>query len=374
MALDPELEHEAKQIEDSVRVELDRTPVQRVAIDIQVVTLLKVLAVLFAVYLVTRIWSLILLVGISVMLSAALSPYLAWLERRRLRRGYALTLVILSLLLTLAALVALIVPGLVTQTRELLHQSNHYVAELQALLSRHGLHLQLRKSLKSLPHLIEGQDKLFIDVARTIVTSVIALVTIVVLTLYLLVDQERIKSFFVGMFPSERRAGVLGILAELRRQVGGYVRGQLITSGLATLFAGLIMFLAGVPHYLTLAVFVGLADFIPMFGGLIGTVPAALIALTISPIRAVVVVVGFIAYQQLENHIIVPRVYANTLRVSPLVALVGLLLGAKLLGILGMLVALPLVAALPVILDFGGVKLPTIGTPRSASPDAADDI
>src|SRR5579884_370081 len=342
-----DLEDEASQIQDSVKVDLDTRPVQRITVDIQVRTLLKILAVLFAVYLVTRLWSLIVLVGIAVMLSAALSPYLGWLERRGLSRAWALTAVTISLFVTLVALLVLIVPGLVTQTRDLLHQSNHYIAELQSLLVR---------------------------LALTVFDSAIALVTIVVLTLYLLVDQDRIRLFFVGMFPTERRVGVLRILAELRRQVGGYVRGQLITSGLAVVFSALVMFAAGVPHFLTLAMFVGIADFIPMFGGLIGTVPAVLIALTISPIRAVIVLGGFLCYQQLENHVIVPRVYANTLKVSPLVALVGLLLGAKLLGILGMLIALPLVAALPVMLEFSGIRLPTIGDPPPASPHAADDI
>lgn len=369
-----DLEDEASQIQDSVKVDLDTRPVQRITVDIQVRTLLKILAVLFAVYLVTRLWSLIVLVGIAVMLSAALSPYLGWLERRGLSRAWALTAVTISLFVTLVALLVLIVPGLVTQTRDLLHQSNHYIAELQSLLSRHGIHVGLKKSLRSLPHVIRGQDKFFVRLALTVFDSAIALVTIVVLTLYLLVDQDRIRLFFVGMFPTERRVGVLRILAELRRQVGGYVRGQLITSGLAVVFSALVMFAAGVPHFLTLAMFVGIADFIPMFGGLIGTVPAVLIALTISPIRAVIVLGGFLCYQQLENHVIVPRVYANTLKVSPLVALVGLLLGAKLLGILGMLIALPLVAALPVMLEFSGIRLPTIGDPPPASPHAADDI
>jgi predicted PurR-regulated permease PerM len=186
------------------------------------------------------------------------------------------------------------------------------------------------------PSLLSKQTGVLVNVAVSLFYSALAMVTIVIVTMYLPVDQERIKTFFVGMFPEDRRVGVLRILAELRRQIGGYVRGQIISSVLAATFAGLILFTLGIPHYLTLAAFVFLADFVPMFGQTIGTIPPVLVALTISPVKVVIVLVLFILYQQLENHTIVPRVYANTLKISPLVALVALLLGAKLLGILGM--------------------------------------
>jgi predicted PurR-regulated permease PerM len=203
--------------------------------------------------------------------------------------------------------------------------------------------------------------------------SMVAMATVLVVTIYLLSDQERIKAFFVGLFPQDRRPAMLALLAELRRQVGGYVRGQLITSTLAGAFSFAVLTAAQVPNQLTLAIYVAIADLVPMFGQMLGMIPAVLIALTISPVKAIIVLAGFILYQQVENHFIGPRVYASTMRVSSLVALVALLIGAKLLGMLGMLVSLPIVAGIPVMLDFVGIHL-NVGERPAPEPDAAKDV
>ncbi len=375
-SVDADLARQAKQIEDSVTVDLPPEPPQhqRVTVDIRAITVIKVLAILFGVLVLTRIWEVITWLAVATMLAAALAPYLAWLERRGMPRGLALTIVFVSLVAIVLGLVALIVPGLVAQTRSLAHESGTYATEIQNMLAQHNIHVPIKSSLKNLPQLITTQSGTLVGLAVSLFYSAVAMVTIVIVTMYLLIDQERIKTFFVGMFPQDRRAGVLRVLSEMRRQVGGYVRGQIISSFLAATFAGVILFALGIPHYLTLAAFVFLADFVPMFGQTIGTIPPVLIALTISPVKALIVLVLFVLYQQLENHVIVPKVYANTLELSPLVALMALLLGAKLLGIVGMLLSLPLVAALPVILDFAGIHIHAAAGELRAEPDAAKDL
>jgi predicted PurR-regulated permease PerM len=343
-------------------------------VDIPALTVVKVLAILFAAYALTEVWPLITLLLVAAMLAAALSPYLALLERQGLRRPWSLTVVALTLIAGFVALFSLVLPDLIAQTQDLFAHSDDYVRSLQRVLAQHGVHQDLLVLWHSLPKRVSGMSSTLVSMVLAITDSAIALGTVLFVTLYLLSDHERLKAFFVGMFPADRRTEVLQILAELRRQVGGYVRGQLITSALAMVFSFAVLTLAQVPHALALAVFVGLADLIPMFGQALGTLPSVLMGLTISPIKAIIVLVGFILYQNLENHVIVPRVYANTMNVSSLVALVGLLVGARLLGMLGMLIALPIIAALPVILDFAGIHLKTDRMQPAASADAAKDL
>lgn len=371
--VDPELVQEARQIEDSVTLDLPQGSARTLTIDVPARTVLKILGILFGVYVLTQVWGLLTLLAVAVMLAAALSPYLALLERRGLNRPIALTVLAVSVLAILGAIVALVVPGLVVQTRDLFANGDRYARDLQTILAQHGLRVNLVSAWATVPQKLHSMNAALMDALVTLFDSAVALGTIAVVTLYLLSDQERLKTFFVGMFPEKRRAHVLTILAELRRQVGGYVRGQGITSALAMLFSFVVLVLAGVPNPLTLSVYVGLADLVPMFGGILGMVPAVLIALTISPIRAIAVFVGFLVYQNIENHLIVPRVYSKTMRVSSLVALVALLIGARLLGILGMIIALPLVAALPVVLDYFGIHLHVSEEPI-ATKDATDDI
>jgi predicted PurR-regulated permease PerM len=369
-----ELVREARRIEDTVQVDLPDRRVHKIAVDVPAMTVVKVLAVLFAAYIFVQVWPLITLLLISVMLAAALSPYLALLERHGLSRGWGITVIALSLIVGLGGLLALVIPSLVAQTRDLIGHSDQYARNLQALLAQHGIHVNLVKEWHSIPKKLSGLSSKLVDVFYTIFNGAVALFTTLFVTVYLLFDQERIKDFFVGMFPQKRRADALRVLAELRKQVGGYVRGQLITSGLAGLFAFIVLEAAQIPNPIALAAFVAVTDLIPLFGQTLGTIPAVLIALTISPLHAVGVLVGFILYQNVENHYIVPRVYSNTMNVSSLVALVALLIGAKLLGFLGMLVALPLVAALPVILDFVGVHLRMDRVRPPATSDASQDI
>jgi predicted PurR-regulated permease PerM len=373
--IDEELIREARRIDDTVRLDRPEPQGVRVQIDVPAMTVVKVLAILFAAYIVIDVWPLISLLLVSLMLAAALSPFLALIERRGLGRPWALTCVSLILLLGLAALLALVIPALVTQTQDLITNSDLYVRSLQTILAQHGVHRNLLTLWHSLPQRLGRFDSTLVSVATAVFDSTVALGTVLFVTIYLLSDQERIKTFFVGAFPEEKRPKVLEVLAELRRQVGGYVRGQLITSLLAMVFSFVVMVIAGIPNPIALAVWVGVADLIPMFGQLLGTIPCVLIALTISPVRAVVVLIGFVLYQQAENHVIVPRVYSNTMNVSSLVALVGLLVGAKLLGMLGMLVALPVVAALPVILDFVGVHINPVRPPDTEDlADASHDL
>lgn len=368
-----ELQRQADKIEDTVQVDLPDASPRRIVIDVSAIGVLKIIGILFGLYLLVQIWPLITLFMVSAMLAAALSPYLALLERYGFSRAWSLTVVALSLVILFGFLIALVVPGLVLQTRDLIAHSDAYVASLQALLAQHGIHADLVRNWKSLPKHLSGMNAHLLDAVFAIFDSAVALGTVLFLTLYLLSDQERIKNFVVGLFPAPKRVQVLIIFAELRRQVGGYVRGQMITSALAALFSFIVLVLAGVPNPITLAVYVGIADLIPLFGGMLGMIPCVLIALTISPLRAVIVLLGFVIYQNLENHVIVPRVYGKTLKIPSLVALVGLLIGAKLLGMLGMLIALPITAGLPVILDLAGVHL-QVGDRPQVTSDASTDV
>lgn len=373
VAVDEELVREARRIDDTVELDLPQSPGHKIVIDVPALTVVKILAVLFAAYLLVQVWPLILFLLLSAMLASALAPFLALIERAGLPRPAALTVLACTLVLGLAALLALIIPPLVFQTRDLFAHSDGYIARLQTELAHHGVHAHLLRAWHDVPKHLATLNPALMDAVFAIFDSAVAIATVLFLTLYILSDQDRLRRFFVGLFPIQRRLQVLEILAELRRQVGGYVRGQLITSLLAGIFSFVVMTLAGVPTPISLAAFVAITDLIPMFGNLIGTIPPVLIALTISPVRGLIVLAGFILYQNLENHLIVPRVYANTMSVSSLVALVGILMGAKLLGFLGMLIALPLVAATPVILDFVGVHL-KIGEQPQPEADAEKDL
>jgi predicted PurR-regulated permease PerM len=130
------------------------------------------------------------------------------------------------------------------------------------------------------------------------------------------------------------------------------MRGQLLTSAMAGLFAYVLLLACRVPEPLALAFWMAIADAVPMVGPLIGTVPAVLLALTRGTPVALIVLVGYVIYHQVESHVLVPRIYGTTMHLSSSVVVIAILIGATLMGILGALMALPVAAAVPVVLRY----------------------
>jgi predicted PurR-regulated permease PerM len=183
-------------------------------------------------------------------------------------------------------------------------------------------------------------------------SGVTGVLTVAVLTIYLLIDGPQVGTGLLRLFPRSERLPARQMAAEIAAQVGGYMRGQLLTSLLAGLFSLILLMALHVPEPLALAFLMAVADAVPMVGPLLGTVPAVLMALTRGAPTALAVGIGYILYHQLESHVLVPRIYGNTMKLSPSVIVIAILIGATLMGILGALLALPVAAAVPVILRF----------------------
>ncbi len=154
--------------------------------------------------------------------------------------------------------------------------------------------------------------------------------------------------------------------------VGGYMRGQAITSLCIGVFAFILLRVTGVPAALPLAILAAFADLIPLIGGVLVVAPSVLFALTIGPLQAVIVLVALVVYQQFESHLLLPRVYGQSLRLSPLAVIVALLIGGTLLGIVGALLALPMAAGIRVLVENFRIELP--GDQEGEQEERAEDL
>jgi predicted PurR-regulated permease PerM len=158
---------------------------------------------------------------------------------------------------------------------------------------------------------------------------------------------------FIRQFiPEDRRDEANRLFLSTSRVVGGYLRGQLITSMAIAVFTFVLLRIVGVPNPLAFAVLAGFADIVPLVGALIATIPPVAAALQESSTQAVIVLLGLLAYQQFEDRYLVPRVYGRTLNLPPLIVLLAVLAGAELMGITGVLLALPCAAAGRVAIDY----------------------
>lgn len=326
-------------------------PAPLVKHDIPLVTLLKVVAVGAAVWLLIELRNVILLACLSLMVVATFQPLVKWLTRYTSRR-WALATAILALLALVVVPLVLVAPIVYNQGANLVQHLPDYAASLEALASRHRLHLNIQKQVAQLTSSMTNGLPQLMYVVSSVLEHVAALLTVLVLSIYLLIEGPQVGTGALRLLPRERRLGVRNMVSDVGQQVGGYVRGQLILSTLACLVFMGILFALGVPNAVALGVIAGVVDAIPLIGVLIALVPACLTALTVSSLKAGAVAVIYLGYHQIEANILTPRVYKHTLGLSFSVIILSLAIGFELLGVLGALLALPVAAMVPVLVRY----------------------
>ena len=171
------------------------------------------------------------------------------------------------------------------------------------------------------------------------------------LVIYFLAAMPRIRLFLYRLAPRSRRTRVILLGDEVVTKVGGFLLGNLLTSGIAGLGTFLWMVALGIPYPLLLGLFVALADLIPVVGSTVGGIVVSLVALTVSVPVALATLGFYVAYRLAEDYLLVPRVIGHTVRISAVVSIVAVLIGGALMGIIGALVAIPVAAVLRLLLD-----------------------
>jgi predicted PurR-regulated permease PerM len=336
-------------------------------------SLFSVLAIAAGLWLLLRVWPIILLLIIALILAGTVSPVMAWLEQQHVKRAVALGLILLMLLFAVVGLGALVLPALFTQVSLLL--ANTPVIQKQLadyLVTMPGLARSAATVRAVQPEQLLAPLATYAFTFTKAAAQVVILgLTTVVLAFYLLVDPQGIKGFAFALLPRRFHLRAARILLDMEVVVGGYVRGQVLTSLLIGLFVFAILWLAGTPSPLALAVFAALADLIPFIGAALALVPAVLATLPHGVLPALLVGLAIGAYLEVESHILIPRIYGQTLRLSSLAVVLALLIGGQLLGIVGALLALPLAAGLRVVVEQWRIDLPG-EQPGEATQQALD--
>lgn len=326
---------------------------------------LTILAVIGLAAVLVQIIDVVVLVLVAVILAAGLAVPVEALRRRRwgrrgwqLARGTAIVVVLVSVgagaLLAAAALVS----PLVAQADELAAQAPEALASARLgwdwLRERYPWLPGRPHGPEGPPPAAERLGELLAAAAAAVgraLASVISGVLVLVFTAYLLLDGPRMKTAVLVVLPPATRARVSRVLGEVQARFGGWVRGQLVLCVVAGVLAGLGTWALGLPYPLLLGLFAGVTMLIPMIGPALGAVPPVLLALVGPWERLLATVVVFVAIFQVEMNVVVPRVMARAVGLSPLLTIVAVAAGAALLGMAGALLAVPVAAALQVVVD-----------------------
>jgi predicted PurR-regulated permease PerM len=315
------------------------------------------LAILWALYLVRGA---LLLIYMSAIVAVGLAPIVTAIERRRvpgtgrLPRWAAILIIYLVFLGVLIGVGLLMFPPLITQARELSAALPQMLSQGQQWLIDRGLlsrPISIQEAVQQAP--VGGSDAVgtLVGAVWGLIGGVFGFVTLLILAFYFLVDADNMVRTFVRLFPSVERARVEDACRRITTKVSAWLGGQLFLAGVIGGTAALGLWLMGVPYFYVLALIAGIGEMIPIVGPLLSAIPAVAVAFTVSPTLALGVAVFFLAQQQFENHILVPKVMERQVGVSAVIVIISLLVGGSLLGIVGAILAVPTAAILQVLFE-----------------------
>ena len=305
---------------------------------------------------VIRARSVLILISLAMFIAVGLDPIAGWLVRHRMPRWAAVLTVIVCGLGVLAAFLAAAIPPLANEATALAHQIPHYMHDLQnrnSQLGKLNVKYHIQDRLTGLVTKGSGGSLVggVLGAGALVISTVSAILVIIVLSIYFLAGLPQIKVFAYRLVPHSRRPRVILIGDEILAKVGGYVLGNFITSVIAGLGTYLWLLAWGVPYPLLLGMFVAFLDLIPVIGSTIGGIVVSLVALTVSLPVALATLAFYIGYRLAEDYLIVPRIMGRTVQVPAIVSLVAVLIGGVLLGIVGALIAIPVAAAVRLLLQ-----------------------
>jgi predicted PurR-regulated permease PerM len=315
------------------------------------ITLLKALASASQVF---------VLIVISLFLAAGLNPAVEFFRRRGLARKYAVLVVIGCVVAFVGLFAAVVIPPVIKQVDLLVRNAPDLISNLKnnptlAKLNTHyGIIDSIQKKVASSIH--NGQFVItafggVIGVGKAVLSGAIATLTIMVLTLYFLASLPAVTSTAYRFVPLSRRDRVSRITDATVRRIGSFVSGQATVAFIAAVFALTLALVLRIPYPQAVALLVFICGLIPLVGHILGCTAFTLVALTKSPTSAIVVLCLYIAYVQLENYYIMPRIMRRSLSIPGIVTIISALIGVSLLGIVGGILAVPIAAAVLLILD-----------------------
>ena len=300
-------------------------------------------------------WQVLTWILVAVILACALNPAVEALERRGIARGYAAGIVFLLALLLITGVGFLIVPPLIAQVNEFIDTIPDLVDDLTKgrgplgwLQDDYQIVDRIRETIEAKgAGGVLGLSLPVLDIVRSVVTAVVAVITIVFLTFFMLLEGPRTVRGGLDLLAPRSRVRYERVGYDIYRTISGYVTGNLLISLVAGVTSAAVLFGVGSEFAIALGLLVAILDLIPLAGATLAAIIVSTVVLIESGwLRGVIVIGFFLAYQQLENHVLQPLVYGRTVQLSPLTVLLAVLIGAHLAGVLGALMAIPVAGTL----------------------------
>lgn len=316
-------------------------------ISISLGTILKTIALLIALGVLWEIRDILLYLFISFLLAGVMYPFATYAAKHRIPKGLAVVLFYVLTIGVTGLVFGLLVPAVRTQTLAFFESHGDWASSIGGIESLRALKDPFQNApaiisnLEGFQQQLQQTTQVIFSTVGNLFGGVAAIVVVLVLAFYIVVEDSAIKDLFKDMIPEEYQEFGAQLTWRLMDKLGAWMRGQLLLGLVIGALYFIAFFAVGVPYALLLALLGGLLEFIPYVGPFIAAVPACFLALSISPTRAIVTMGLIIVIQQLENNVIVPKIMQKTVGLNPIVSIVAFMIGAQLFGVVGAIFSIP---------------------------------
>lgn len=327
---------------------------KRITIDFSFKTVFVALASLAAIALIYYLRDILVLFLVSFILATVFEPGVNVLEKKRVPRWLSILALYAVVIGIVFALVRLIVPPITAQVGQIVAHRTNYANQINSYIEKapESVRISIHNFANSIPDKVStySSTRIF-DNAFGIFSGFLGAITVFVIVFYLLSEKNTVENGLLFYLPEKSKERVKKVYRQVVEKVSFWAKGQLILSGSIFLLTFIGLSVLKVPYALTLALIAGVTEMLPVVGPFIGALPAIFLAFTVYPLLALWTGLLYLAVQQFENHVLVPQVMKRAVGLSPVAIIFSILVGAKLLGIIGVILAVPVTAGIMVIVE-----------------------
>lgn len=324
---------------------------KRVVYEISILSVLKIVALFIGLWLLYLIRDVLVILLVVLVIAVALEPFVVRLEKDKIPRGVSVIVLYLALLAVVGLAVYFIVPPVATQVKELALNLPYYSSKVSEV--NLGNITPISSLLDSVSTSLSGLAGGVLSTVVSVFGGIVYAITIFALTFYALVDSDGIRSWIASIIPYGQKDRLQQTITKISAKLGDWLRGQLILMLTIGVVDGTILAILGVPYALTLGLLSGLLEIIPVIGPIVAAVTAILIAFIsgVAIWKIVAILIAYIVVQQLENNILVPKIMQRAIGLSPIFIIIAILIGSRLLGLGGAMLAVPVAAGIQVLIE-----------------------
>jgi len=325
-------------------------------ISVSSLTLIKIVTVLAGIYLLYLIADIVALMFAAIILTSAIEPLVRGLEKIKINKAIAIVLIYLAMLLLVGLSVYLIIPPIISESKELganlpkyINKTSNFFFNLKDYTQKHNWPFDLQDAISNLTLGLQSGTQSLINTVSSIFGGIFSFFLVLVITFYMTMEKDSLKKSVKIFLPKSNQNRVFGIIDNVQQKIGWWFRGQMALCFIIFLMTYVSLSIFGLKYALVLAIIAGLAEIIPYLGPTISAVPAVFIAFVQSPLLALFILFVYIIIQLVENNILVPKIMQKAVGLDPIVSIAVLMIGFKLGSVMGAILAIPLTTALSVV-------------------------